>query len=378
MMTGRPRLVFVRPGPHPFANSSLAQALVTGFPDYDVEVVDVIDRLRLQRGRVARAAVAAIRDYGFDIAAGRRGAKDALLRTPAAFSALRDAALEGIEALGGPAPSMTLQIQSLFDAHLSNVPHFVYTDHTHLANLSYPSFDPKQLLRASWIDRERTIYQHATLCFVRSRHIAESLQRDYLIDEARVECVYAGANTEALERPPADPASSQRIVFVGVDWRRKGGPTLVRAFERVRKEFPLATLQIIGCSPDAVTGMEIAGRVPLAEVAQRLATGGIFCLPTMVEPFGVAFLEAMTQGLPIVGTSVGAVPDMVTPGDNGFLVTPGDVEGLASALRMLLADPELRRTAGLRSMAIVAERYTWPAVVARMRAAMTAVARDVR
>jgi glycosyltransferase involved in cell wall biosynthesis len=81
-----------------------------------------------------------------------------------------------------------------------------------------------------------------------------------------------------------------------------------------------------------------------------------------VEPFGVAFLEAMQAHLPIIGTRVGAIPDFVNDGWNGFLVEPGDVKGIAEALTKLLDHPDQCREFGIRSLAIVNERYSWEAV----------------
>jgi glycosyltransferase involved in cell wall biosynthesis len=70
----------------------------------------------------------------------------------------------------------------------------------------------------------------------------------------------------------------------------------------------------------------------------------------------------MQARLPIVGTRVGAVPDFVQDGWNGFLIDPGDVQGLAEALLKLLRDPDLRRQFGERGFALAKERYSWEIV----------------
>lgn len=361
----RPLVVFLRPGPHPYANSSLPRALEAA--GFEVAVVDVVDRLRRRRSTVARLGAAALASYGVGIARGRYRAKDALLRTPQAARALRREVLEAVAELDPARPFVTLQIQSLFDGHVPGVPHFVYTDHTHLANLSYPSFDARSLYSRSWIECEREIYAAASTVFVRSTHVARSLAEDYSVDPATVVLAYAGPNADVADGRLADPAASQGVVFVGVDWERKGGPELVEAFVAARRDHAAATLTVVGCEPAAVEGMRVLGRVPLAEVSAALSEAGVFCLPTRVEPFGVAVVEAMRHGLPVVGTAVGAVPDLVEDGVNGALVPPGDTEALADALRRLLADPDLRRTAGERSREIAADRYTWAGVVGRMR-----------
>lgn len=357
------RVVVLRPGPHPYANTSLPQALASHL-GAEVITIDVVDRLRRDRGRVARLAAAAFRAYGKGILRGRYRAKDAALRTPTAAKLLRRTALEAVAELGLAEGFVTLQMQSLFDGHIECVPHFVYTDHTHLANLQYDSFDPRSLYSSAWVAEERLVYENASAIFVRSRHVARSLESDYGVRQDKIALVYAGANVVAGR--PAQPAKSMDVVFVGVDWERKGGPTLVSAFERVHANHPDASLTIVGCEPPAIPGMRVVGRIPLGEVGEYLAEAGVFALPTTVEPFGVAFVEAMAHGLPVVSTNVGAVPDLVDDGVNGFLVAPGDVAGLAAALEKLLSDPQQRREAGAQSLKLVADRYNWASVVKRM------------
>ena len=69
----------------------------------------------------------------------------------------------------------------------------------------------------------------------------------------------------------------------------------------------------------------------------------------------MAILEAMAAGLPIVSTPVGGIPEIIADGDNGFLVEPGDVEGLTDKLAILATDRRLRQEMGRRSREI-AER----------------------
>jgi len=368
----RPVLAFFRPGPHPYANTSLAEALTDGFPDHRVVVIDVVDQLRASRTLMAKCAADAVRLYGTDLARRRRNPKDAFLRTPAAVRAMREITQRAISTLAPEGPAVTIQIQSLFDAHVEGVPHAVYTDHTHLANLQYETFDPKLLYARVWIDLERTIYHNADFTMVRSSNIERSVQMDYGVDPQRTKIVYAGANARGPVGA-ASPQDSSDILFVGVDFERKGGASLLRAFARVHKEFPDATLTIVGGATPQGAGVRSIGRIPLEEVGKYLASAGIFCLPTRAEPFGVAYLEAMQVGLPVVATRVGAVPDMVQDGVNGLLVDVADDDQLFLALSTLLANPTARATMGEASVGIATSRYTWPAVVERMRDAFISI-----
>jgi glycosyltransferase involved in cell wall biosynthesis len=263
---------------------------------------------------------------------------------------------------------LSFQIQSLFDAHAPGVPHLVYTDHTHLANLEYPDFDRRLLHGERWIAHERALYANAATVFTRSHNISESLTNQYGCAAERVVCVGAGSNAQVADdgaQPRAGGAP--RILFVGVDWERKGGPELVEAFARVRAKHPDARLVIVGCRPAvAAPNVDVVGYCPVESVHAHYRDASVFCLPVHREPFGVAFVEAMHHALPIVGTRVGAVRDLVQDDVNGFLVDVGDVDALAARLDRLLSDAELRAKMGDRSKQLARGGYTWPRVAEKI------------
>jgi glycosyltransferase involved in cell wall biosynthesis len=89
----------------------------------------------------------------------------------------------------------------------------------------------------------------------------------------------------------------------------------------------------------------------LSDISSVLHASDIFCQPNEVpEPFGIAFVEAMSAGLPVVGTAIGAAPELV-PADAGTLVGPHDPTALAEALHDLLGNAERRRAVGARGRA---------------------------
>jgi glycosyltransferase involved in cell wall biosynthesis len=110
----------------------------------------------------------------------------------------------------------------------------------------------------------------------------------------------------------------------------------------------------------------VLGRCPVDEVHRHYERADVFCLPTRREPFGVAFVEALHYGLPVVATRIGAVPDLVEHGVNGFLVDVGDVDGLATHLDRLLGDAALRHRMGMAGEQRARDRYTWAAVARRI------------
>ena len=85
-------------------------------------------------------------------------------------------------------------------------------------------------------------------------------------------------------------------------------------------------------------------------------------MPTTNDPFGIVYLEAMQAGLPIIATNVGAIPDFIQNDWNGFLVKPGDVQGIAKGLIKLLSSAELCQLFGKRNIDLIKERYSRQAV----------------
>jgi glycosyltransferase involved in cell wall biosynthesis len=80
--------------------------------------------------------------------------------------------------------------------------------------------------------------------------------------------------------------------------------------------------------------------------------------PALMEGMGVALLQAAASGLPLIGTKVGGIPEVITPGVNGELFEPRDVPALASHINKLLDDPELRRAYGAAGRRIATEQFS--------------------
>jgi glycosyltransferase involved in cell wall biosynthesis len=213
------------------------------------------------------------------------------------------------------------------------------------------------------------MYHNARLNFTMSAHISRSLVDQYGCLPTRVECVYAGSNATPVQSGnlSLDRFAQKNILFVGIDWERKGGPVLLEAFREVRRSHPTATLTIVGCAPNvSMPGCRVVGRVPSVEVSKFYETASVFCMPTTVEPFGIVFLEAFAHGVPIVATNIGAIPDFVEQGRSGYMVDCNDAAQLANRLNELLANPARCAAFGVRGQTLVGSRYTWTATAAKL------------
>jgi len=143
---------------------------------------------------------------------------------------------------------------------------------------------------------------------------------------------------------------------------------VLRAFRRLRDRGVDACLCMIGDGPDRPAVERRAHELGLMrdtfflgyqeEVAPFYAAFDAMILPSINEGTPVSAIEALAAGRPVVATRVGGVPDVIREGEDGFLVEPGDVDGLAERLARLAADPELRARLGAAGRARVIPRYS--------------------
>ncbi|NLF30252.1 MAG: glycosyltransferase family 4 protein [Planctomycetes bacterium] len=346
------RMVLLCRGWNSGINESLALAWRQGCPDMTVDVCDVE---RLTRGGLLRRGLRRVLERGRDALC--RPAHHALLARRLADSGC----LEGAD--------FALAFGTLIPVVEGGPPQFIYTDHTIQANLYYPRGLEHMRRWQAVMDLERDSIQRSPMVFTMGRHVARSLLEHYGLSSRRVRCVGAGCNAPPPAAPVPGRYASGRIVFVGFDWQRKGGPALLEAFARLRGRHPQATLTIVGARP-RVHGwggaVRVVGPVPLEQVGRHLAESAVFCMPSYREPFGIAYLDAMHAGLPVVAWRLGAAPDFVLDGRTGYTVEPDDLDGLTDRLDRLLGDPDACRRIGGQGCALVQRVYTWQRAQALM------------
>jgi glycosyltransferase involved in cell wall biosynthesis len=367
------RIAFFRPRQTPVASVILPDLLRVRFPDHQIDVFDVYQRVKDRKALMLLNSLNTLTEYGPNaVLDGKGTARESFFGTTYLYRHIKQMAKE-------LAPvdkyDFTFQMQSLFDASVDGLPNFVYTDHVHLANLTYPMFDKSKLRPQKWIDMETTIYQRAEKTFTWSTNISKVLTQDYKIDPSQVAWAGVGVNAKIDNiQMDNDDYSNKNILFVGMDWVRKGGPELLEAFKKVLEVHPDAKLTIVGASPETdIPNVNAVGRVPVEQVNSYFEQASVFCLPTKREPFGVVFVEAMHHRLPIVATDIGALPDMVEVGQNGYLVECVDVDMLAKYLSDLIGDPAKCKAFGEHGYQVAAEKYTWDKVADRIAAEIKGV-----
>jgi len=204
----------------------------------------------------------------------------------------------------------------------------------------------------------------------------------YAVDNARF-CAEAErwqASRPALRAALGLPREVPVVLFAGKLIPRKRPLDLLEAYARIAADHP-ATLVFLGeggerrsleagIARHGLSHVVITGFVNQSGMGRYYAAADVLVLPSSHEPWGLVLNEGMCFGLPVIASdAVGAAPDLVRSGENGFVYPVGDVTALAAALRRLLADPAGRSAMGARSREIVG-RFSYDADVDGILAAL--------
>ena len=170
--------------------------------------------------------------------------------------------------------------------------------------------------------------------------------------------------------PPSFLPDGEFIVFVGALGEHKGVQVLLDAYRRLRdirtrtgRATP--TLLLVGPRHDAMPAVDAAKAdvddeqcivvrhdVDHDEVLRTMARATALVVPSLwPEPFGLVAAEALTVGTPVIASAIGGLRALLSDGEYGLLVTPGDVEQLVAALDRILDDPQLRHELGTKGRA---------------------------
>lgn len=373
-MQKKKRILFVKLGHFSYTNHHVADQLALNFPDHDLLVIDVKKYLKSDPFTSACNIVMEAATFGPSVLRNRSDLHAYFYRTPFMFRRLNDMVVQEV---GSAAADLDfiVQTQGIFNARIRGTPMLIYTDYTTLDNLTVPDHDKRLFRSEKFLQYEKDLYRSADAIAVTGSHVERTLVQRYGCAPSRVTNVHIGANVEIV--PVSTDLSryaAKRVLFVGVQWERKGGPALVEGFLQALKDHPDARLTIVGCSP-AVShpSIEVVGSVPRSEMARYFETASVFCMPSLIEPLGIAVVEASLFRLPVIATQIDGFFETVTDGETGILVPLHDPGAIASAFRRLFEAPDLGRRMGLSGFERNRTRFDWNEVGKRLRSVASTI-----
>lgn len=213
---------------------------------------------------------------------------------------------------------------------------------------------------------------------VPSRATALEVERMFGVDPRRLHVIVEGASVAAL---PADEQAAakkkwglggkQAIGFLGRLDERKNVSLLIEAFARIAPAHPQAVLLLGGDGPQraalaaqaqrlGVTARVVfAGRIAAHDKARFYRALDLFAFPSKKEGFGLAVVDAMAVGVPVIVSDRGSLPEVVENERTGRVVPIDEPQPLADAIAQLLGDADLRRRWGAAAKRETADRFTW-------------------
>lgn len=217
---------------------------------------------------------------------------------------------------------------------------------------------------------ERKALEAARGVVVTSPSTATLLTDDYDVPPDIITVARPG--TDRGEAAKGNSDGIVRLLAVGSVVPRKGYDVLIAALaplaalpwrltiagDRTRDESAAAELDADIASHGLADRIDVLGALPPDRLARLYVGSDLFVLASRFEGYGMAFAEALAHGLPVVGTTAGAVPDTVPP-DAGVLVEPNDVKALTRTLRMLIENPKERQWFASGALAAGAALPTW-------------------
>jgi glycosyltransferase involved in cell wall biosynthesis len=255
-----------------------------------------------------------------------------------------------VHALGGPRWSFTVHGPEEFDR----------APHLHLA---------EKIHRCSFVV--------AISSFGRSQLFRLAGQADW----PKVHVIHCGLDRSFFDAPPSHPPATPRLVCVGRLCEQKGQFLLIEAARRLAAngtdfELVLAGGGDLHAQIDSLIiryklrdRVRITGWISGPEVREQILTARALVLPSFAEGLPVVLMEAMALRRPVISTYVAGIPELVRPGEHGWLVPAGDVEALAAAMQACLASPvETLTRMGKAAREVVLERHNIDIEAAKLAA----------
>lgn len=271
-----------------------------------------------------------------------------------------------------------------------------------IATIHHPYAQERRIYRANTNNREYVKYvlqrkinylefnskilcKRADKLIAVSNYTARSVIEEYGIQPTKISVIPNAVDINIFNpdidgtefRKKLNIGSEKVILFVGRLDFQKGIEYLISAFSKIILDFPEVKLIVVGDGPlknhvraviskyNLSGSIFLLGRVDVKDLPDIYAACDLFVVPSLMEGFGIVYLEAMACGKACIGTNIGGVEDVIADGRTGLLVPPADPKSIYLAIKSLLSDEDTLMRFGKEGRKRVLENFTWEKVAAQ-------------
>ena len=208
---------------------------------------------------------------------------------------------------------------------------------------------------------QKKMYEECKLIFTMGKWLKNYICDNYNIAPNKIYSVGGGINIDISKYSSAS-RTRNKILFVGKNFERKGGPLVVESFKILREKYiNNVELYIVGPYENKfgnIEGINFIGNISSDELVYYYNICDIFCMPSYFEAYGLVFGEALCFGLPCIGRKCYAMPEFIKNGINGYLIENDDIEDLAYKMYCLINDDNIHEYVNEMRNNYV-QKYSW-------------------
>jgi glycosyltransferase involved in cell wall biosynthesis len=229
----------------------------------------------------------------------------------------------------------------------------------------------RRILWSPWMMQELTA-RYVDRVIVVSETSRIDVEEAFRLPKDRVRTVYNGIDTDTFRPLPGVERIPDKLLYVGnSEDRNKGARYFLKALDLLKDEIDFRVTFVdnakhnLKLAPRLVdeyslnSRVDFTGRIPTPELVQHYNEARLLVTSSVHEGFGLPLAEAMACGCPTVATDIGAYREIVEHGTSGWLVPPADPAALASAIRMMWNDGELRARLAAGGRERIVEKFNW-------------------
>lgn len=253
-----------------------------------------------------------------------------------------------------------LAVEALVEMKIKDDPALEYSTYQHIAL--------KDLQRRA--NEQMEVYQSASGIFTMGKWLAEYLIQTGKLSEEKVHAVGGGTNIDASKVDDSQ-RKGNKFLFVGRDFKRKGGDLVCKAFDILQKnDFSEAELYVAGPKSKPVEcdqndHIHYIGDLSYEKLSTYYNLCDVFCMPSRYEAYGLVFVEALIYGLPVIARNAFEMSYFVQEGKNGYLLKHDDPQELARIMYETICNLKMKEFVRESREAYIKE-YSWDTVAERI------------